>query len=351
MRKLHDRTALVFLTRPCALAWILCLALPASAQPQLVAAMDSEGGSVRVIDPAGGGALFEPFGPGFSGGVRVAAGDINGDGVPDIIVGSGPGIAAGVRIFDGASLQPAGGFEPFGTGFLGGVFVGTGDVNGDGRSDIISGAGPGTGAVVRIHDGRTQTEVRTFTAYSGFTGGVRVAAGDVNGDGRDDIITGAGPGGGPHVKVFDGRTGDVLHDFQAFSNTFSGGIFVGAGDFNGDFIVDLAVASAEDPVVGAGGGPHVKVFSGNDLTVLADFRPFTPSFTGGVRVAMGDLNDDGLADVITAPGNGGAPQLSRWLAPNATPGGELLVFTPGYLGGVFVASTVPIPTIHRDGFE
>jgi hypothetical protein len=254
-------------------------------------------------------------------------------------------------LFDGVSLQAAGGFEPFGTAFLGGVYVAAGDVNADGRADIITGAGPGTGAAVRVFDARTGAELRSFTAYAGFSGGVRVAAGDVNGDGVVDIITGAGTGGGSHVKVFNGRNEAVLHDFFAFSSSFSGGVYVASGDFNGDFMVDLAVASAEDPVAGTGGGPHVKVFSGTSLAVLADFRPYEPAFTGGVRVAAGDLNDDGLADIITTPGQGGAPQLTRWLAPNATPGGELQVFTPSYLGGVFVASSVLIPTIHRDGFE
>jgi hypothetical protein len=56
---------------------------------------------------------------------------------------------------------------------------------------------------------------------------VRVAAGDVNGDGRADIITGAGPGGGPHVRVFDGATLAELDSFFAYNPLFGGGVFVG----------------------------------------------------------------------------------------------------------------------------
>jgi hypothetical protein len=74
--------------------------------------------------------------------------------------------------------------------------------------------------------------LQSFLAYgAGFAGGVRVAAADLNGDGKADIITGAGPGGGPHVRVFDGTTGGPLaspvESFFAYDPSFTGGVFVG----------------------------------------------------------------------------------------------------------------------------
>lgn len=320
-------------------------------QPQLVAAMDSGGGSVQFIDPAGAGVFFEPYGAAFTGGVRVAVGDVTGDGVPDVITGSGPGIEATVRIFNGLGLDPDGGVTAY-PGYLGGVIVAVGDVNADGVADLITGPGHESDPVVKVFDSRSGTELRSFFAYeAGFRGGVRVAAGDVNGDGHADIITAPGSGGGPHVKVFDGRTGGELHSFQPFATSFAGGIYVATGDFDLDGMDDLAVASGDDPVAGAGGGPRVIVFTGLELMVLADFFPYGSSFTGGVRVATGDLNGDGRADIITTPGPGGAPQLTRWLAPDASNGGTLPVFTPSFTGGVFVAATVVTPTILRDSFE
>src|SRR5205085_2640431 len=113
-----------------------------------------------------------------------------------------------------------------------------------------------------------------FLAFdAGFRGGVRVAAGDVNGDGVNDIIAGAGEGGSAHVKVFDGKTGQLIRSFFAFPG-FGGGVFVAAGDVNGDGMADV--------IVGAG-----------------------PAFGGGVFVAAGDVNGDKLADIIVGPGRGG----------------------------------------------
>jgi hypothetical protein len=74
-------------------------------------------------------------------------------------------------------------------------------------------------------------EVTSFFAYAGgFTGGVVVAVADVDGDGRADVITGTGPGGGPHVRVFDGTTGapltGPLASFFPYDPGFTGGAFV-----------------------------------------------------------------------------------------------------------------------------
>jgi hypothetical protein len=107
-------------------------------------------------------------------------------------------------------------------------------------SDVITGAGAGGGPEVRAFDGLaagagnpTPAILDDFYAYSPvFSGGVQVAATVLNADGAADIVTGAGPGGGPHVRIFDGRTGQQLtqstvDSFFPFAPPFSGGVFVG----------------------------------------------------------------------------------------------------------------------------
>lgn len=99
------------------------------------------------------------------------------------------------------------------------------------RATIITGTDAGPAAHVKAFDASAST-TQSFLPYGGFTGGVRVAAGDVNGDGLADIITGAGPGAsGGHVKVFDGRAGATLLSFLSYDPLFTGGVFVaGATD-------------------------------------------------------------------------------------------------------------------------
>ena len=78
---------------------------------------------------------------------------------------------------------------------------------------------------MKAFDGRTWAVLTEFFAYDPtFSGGARVASGDLNGDGVDDIITAAGPGGGPHVKAFDARTGQMLFSQFAADPTFAGGV-------------------------------------------------------------------------------------------------------------------------------
>ena len=274
---------------------------------------------------------FFAYTPGFSGGVRVAAGDVNGDGAPDIITGTGPG-AAQVKVFSGRNLGELYSFLPYGSGFLGGVFVAAGDVNGDGVDDIVTGTDAGTTAHVKVFDGSTGAEIRSFFAYpAGFTGGVRVAAGDINGDGYADIITGAGPGGGAHVKVFDGNSLSELRSFFAYSS-FTGGVFVAAGDISGSRRIDIATGAD------AGAAPHVKVFNGNTLAEVQSFFAYPAQFSGGVRVAVGDIDGDGRSEIHTAPGSGGSPQVKVFDGKSLDEVANFLAYAVGFTNGVFVAA-------------
>ncbi len=272
-----------------------------------------------------------PFESTFTGGVRSASADINGDGILDIIVGSGPGRENEVKIYDGATGALIADFHPFETTFTGGVFVTAGDVNLECVAEVVVTPDVTGGPRVRVLNGATiKSEKLAFTgsgpnseladffgiADSNFRGGARAAVGDINGDGFGDIIVAAGFGGGPRIAGFSGNgissTTQVklFGDFFAFSPTDSGlrdGAYVAVGDVNGDGFADVVAGS------GDGGAPRVSAYSGKDLlnntqTFVANF--FAGSVTGGinnrggVRVAVKDLDQDGKADIINAPGQG-----------------------------------------------
>ncbi len=234
-------------------------------------------------------------------------------------------------------------FVAYDATFRGGVRTALGDVTGDGVADVVTAAGPGGGPHVKVFDGKTGREWRNFFAYHvGFTGGVEVAVGDVNRDGYGDVITGAGAGGGPHVKVFDGRTGAELFSYFAFAPTFTGGVYVASGDVNRDGYADIITGA------GAGGSPHVRVLDGKTGADLTNFFAFEPAFRGGARVASGDLNADGVDDLIVAAGPGGGPHVKAF-NPRT---GELLfnrfVADADFRGGVRLAVVNNYPR-ERDG--
>src|SRR5262249_24442305 len=161
---------------------------------------------------------------------------------------------------------------------------------------------------VNVLDAFTGSLKFSISPYGAFPGDVRVATGDVTLDGIPEIITGAGPGGGPHVRVFHGRDGSavagVIGSFYAFDPSFTGGVYVPAGDVNGDGNKDVIVGTDAGP-----GGPLVRVFSGANGSQLLSFSPYPAGFMGGVRVATADFNLDGSAEIITGAGPGGGPHV------------------------------------------
>src|SRR5262249_54874280 len=137
--------------------------------------------------------------------------------------GVGEAAATRIRVFNGAtgSLLREFTFRN-GSPLQKGIRIAAGDIDGDGRTEIIAGSGAGSGAHVMVLDPLSGAVLRDTVAYPGFNGEVFVAAGDINKDGKADIITGAGQGGGPHVKVFDGASNAVTRSFFAYATNFTG---------------------------------------------------------------------------------------------------------------------------------
>ena len=308
--------------------------MPAAADAQVVIGPGIGAGPlVRVLRANGSDLSFEAFTPQFLGGVRLTLGDVNGDGTLDIIAAAGPGGGPHVRVFSGANFTELANFYAYTPIFAGGVYVAAGDVDGDGRADIITGAGPGGAPHVRVFSGADLTELASFYAYvPEFGGGVRVAAGDVDGDGRADIITGAGPGGGPHVRVFRGGDLAELLTLYAYVEEFSGGVWVASADVNGDGRSDIITGA------GPGGGPHVRVFDAVDYSLLLNFYAFDPAFGGGVSVAAADFDDDGEVEIVTGAGPGGGPHVRVFRASDLTELASFYAFDPSFTGGVFLGS-------------
>jgi len=327
-------------------------------------------------------ASFFAYAPSFAKGVRVATGDVNNDGVEDIITGAGQGGNTHVKVIDGTRLnqvQPNGqiadsallaSFLTFAP-FQGDIFVGSGDVNKDGFGDVVVGAGPGAGPQVKVIDGTRLNRVQasgqiadsallaSFFAFDpAYRGGVTVAVGDNSGDGVPDIIVGS-RSSSSHVKIIDGTklnqvqaNGQIADSalllsalaFKTVDPLFNSGVLVAAADIDGDGRTEMIVGKS------APGDGSVGVFKTPTTTTNAlehqliyHFRAFGTGYDGGVRVAGSDLTGDGSAEVISAPnlitdatGNGTSTGGNINIVSYGTQIATFMPFGASFTGGLFI---------------
>ena len=168
------------------------------------------------------------------------------------------------------------------------------------------------GTLVEVRRIRDDSLVGTLTLAAGFQGGpgytdITTAFGDVTGDGYEDLVV-SGAGSGPNVLVYDGKTLATNGNFSLVATLapysgFDVGTFVAVGDVNNDGYADVITGASR-------GNPHVKVYNGRDIGtanvgLLASFFAYGINFNVGTTVAAYDLNGDGYADVVTGalPGN------------------------------------------------
>jgi hypothetical protein len=296
---------------------------PPALVPLVAVGADAGGnGHVKVFNTDGSPRFSFLAFEGFNGSVRVATGDVNGDGIDDILVGAGLGALNGhVKLFDGASGALLASFFAF-EGYAGAVDVAIGDVDNDGDGDLIVGSNSSS-SHVKVFDVATGATLMSFLAHPGFNGGITVAAGDIDGVGGDEVITGVASNGPAHVMAFN-AAGQTVASFIA--NASLAGINVGAGLLFGDNLAEIIVGPA------LGGGP-VQAFAGNS----AQLGVYDAGFGGanGLRVAASDLTGDGQDELLVAPGPGASAVVRAFDAASGALVDELAVFD-GFLGGIFV---------------
>jgi hypothetical protein len=224
--------------------------------------------------------------------------------------------------------------QPMGT-WTGGMRSAVGDVTGDGWADYIFSSAPGGGPRIVVIDGVSLQKVSSFFAYApNFLGGLYVSAGDINGDRIAEIVCGAGASGGPHVQAFNSMGVKTGTSFFAYAPSFTGGVTVATGDLDDDGIDEIITGAASN------GGSHVKSFNAAGVLGTVNFLAYGSTFMGGVTVGAGDINGDGKADIITAPGITGGPNV-KVFDNFGKPLASFFAYRSDYTGGVSVGVIDP----------
>jgi len=243
------------------------------------------------------------YGQNFSGSVNMVTADLDNNGTQEIILGTGAGAGPQVMIVD-QKFNVLDQFFAYDQKFRGGVNVAVGDVDGDGQLEIITAPGPGGGPHIRIFDAKGKLKGQFFAYDAKFSGGVNISVGDIISDTKAEIVTVPMSQGGAHIKIFDGQ-GTLQSHFFAYESRFVSGASVKVANVYGKNSKgkrEIVVAP------NAGRDPEIKIFDFYGQQ-LRGFLAYAEKFKNGVNLAIGDIDKDGLDEIITGAGPGGTPHV------------------------------------------
>lgn len=214
--------------------------------------------------------------------------------------------------------------------FRGGATVAAADVDGDGVDEYIVGAGATGGSQVQIYK-QDLTLVRSFYAFpKDMKDGINVAAGDLDGDGQAEIIVAPQPGHTPQVEVFS-AAGKKLREFTAFESNFAGGLNVA--------VMPARLGVAGQIVVSSGFGreAEIRVYDSSGKKVVLSWSPFGKGASNGAVVAAGWSDTFGEPILLAGPESGAAPLIQAYGVNSKTKLAQWMAYGPKTLSGISLA--------------
>jgi hypothetical protein len=289
---------------------------PAGASRPTVHVYDAATNELKFVIPASA-----TYGVNNRNGIRVAVADIDGDGFADIITAPGRSTRPDIKIFRGT---PHGGLQgtllatipaasTFGNAFIGGVNLAVGDVDGDGAADIVLAPDQGQATIKVFHNRRLESptgslfvQTRSFDAFAdlkNYSGGGRLAVGNLAGGPQSarELVVATGAGTAGKFRLFDLTGASPVRMWTRSDPTgFTGGLFVATGDVNGNGIDDIVTST------GPNGSGRIRVYN-HGGSQLATFLPFAiaENQKAAVQVTLRDIDGDGRAELFATQGQDG----------------------------------------------
>lgn len=242
---------------------------------------------------------------GFDGYSEIKSGDTNGDGNFELVLGASIGEEPRVKVmtYDGRTKAE---FLAYDKNFLGGISLALGDIDGDEKLEIIVAPKTKGNGRIKIFDinGKLKKEINAYDRN--FKGEVVLASGNLDGKGADEIALAFGDGGRSDIRILSGG-GKLIGAFFAFNKNYLGGVELEVANLDG-----LKNGAKAEIIVLPKNGimTEVKVFNDKGK-LLNSFPAFSRSYKNGANLSAGDLNNDGVLEIVVSArsGNSSAPHV------------------------------------------
>lgn len=183
-----------------------------------------------------------PYTANYTGDIRLAVGDLEGDGQAEIIVAPSNGFREPIKFFNLAGDRLGGDWFPFGTKYAGGYSIATGSLDADRPYRIVVGSGNEQEPTVAIFTNKLKKESSFFAFEKKFRGGLRLAFGDVNKDGTSEIVVAPASQKKPLIRIFDPKGKLLQKEFSAFTSFGAADVdLVQISDVDFDGVKDILV--------------------------------------------------------------------------------------------------------------